>query len=380
MAIFDVIKKKKDNDSSVWKYPKTNFNTGSSLVVNESQEAIFYSCGKALDLFGPGKHTLSTNNIPLLRTVINIPTGFRTPFTCEVYFIDKTVQTFKWGTNSKIEFMEPKYNFPIKIGACGEIRFTIEDSRKFITKLVGIKKDFTSANIDEFFSSYIMMSVKTYIAQTITNEKISIFEIDQELEKFSNEIKDRLKDELMTFGIDLQKFIITNIAKPEDDKQYLEFKELFFKQSVAVAKAEINKKIGIIEAEEQASRKVIDSEALAQKRANEGYSYQEEQSYKMGNEMAKNEAIGQFSNIGLGMGMISGVSNNVGQMVNNKVTTAFTKLDNEYCPNCGTPNDKDSLFCKKCGNKLEKIKICPKCNNSVSMDSVFCSKCGEKLV
>ena len=96
--------------------------------------------------------------------------------------------------------------------------------------------------------------------------------------------------------------------------------------------------------------------------------------------MAKNEAIGQFSNIGLGMGMISGVSNNVGQMVNNKVTTAFTKLDNEYCSNCGTSNDKDSLFCKKCGNKLEKIKICPKCNNSVSMDSAFCSKCGEKLV
>ena len=90
MSLFEVIRKKKADDNIVWRYPKTNFNTGSQLIVDESQEALFYSSGKALDLFGPGKYTLSTNNIPILRKILNIGTGFKTPFTCQVYFIDMT--------------------------------------------------------------------------------------------------------------------------------------------------------------------------------------------------------------------------------------------------------------------------------------------------
>ncbi len=141
MAIFEVIKKVKADDNLIWRYPKTNFNTMSQLIVHESQEALFFSNGKALDLFGPGKYTLTTNNIPLLKTFLNIPTGFRSPFQCEVYFIDKTEKNSKWGTSSKIEFLDPKYNFPIQIGACGEMRFIVEDARKLLIKLVGIKKN-----------------------------------------------------------------------------------------------------------------------------------------------------------------------------------------------------------------------------------------------
>ena len=104
MSIFEVIQKKKDDKNIVWRYPKRNFNTGSKLIVNESEEALFFRDGESLDLFGPGKYTLSTNNIPLLKRLINIPTGGKSPFTCEVYFIDKTVQQMKWGTPSKLEF------------------------------------------------------------------------------------------------------------------------------------------------------------------------------------------------------------------------------------------------------------------------------------
>ena len=89
MALFEIIRKEKEDGNLIWRYPKRNFNTLSQLIVQESQEALFFSNGKALDLFGPGKYTLSTNNIPLLRNFINIPTGGKSPFTCEVYFIDK---------------------------------------------------------------------------------------------------------------------------------------------------------------------------------------------------------------------------------------------------------------------------------------------------
>ena len=229
MALFQVIKKVQDDKNIIWKYPKQDFNTLSQLIVHDSQEALFYSNGKALDLFGAGKYTLNTNNIPLLRTIIEIPTGFKSPFHCEVYFIDKSEQISKWGTSSKIEFLDPKYNFPIAIGACGEMRFIIEDSRKLLIKLIGIKKSFDSADVDEFFNSCILVKVKTYISQIIKQDKICIFEIDEQLERFSEELKNRLNEDFAEFGIKLNKFFVTNIAKPEDNKQYLEFKELYFK-------------------------------------------------------------------------------------------------------------------------------------------------------
>lgn len=188
MALFDVIQKKKIDDNIVWRYPKTDFNTSSQLIVHEGQEAVFLSNGKVLDLFTAGKHTLSTDNLPLLKNLIGLTTGFRKPFQCEVYFVEKTEQSSKWGTNSKIQIMEPTYNFPLEIGACGELKFTVEDSKRIIEKLVGIKKDFDNTNLDDFFQSFVMLKVKTYIAQTITREKISIFEIDQKLEMFSEAI------------------------------------------------------------------------------------------------------------------------------------------------------------------------------------------------
>lgn len=113
MALFEIIKKEKDDENIVWKYPKTDFNTSSQLIVHESQEAILYKDGKALDLFGSGRYTLETNNIPLLRNLINLPTGGKSPFHCEVYFIDKSIKLSRWGTSSKIEFLEPTYKFPI---------------------------------------------------------------------------------------------------------------------------------------------------------------------------------------------------------------------------------------------------------------------------
>ena len=303
MAIFEVIQKKKEDDNIVWKYPKKNFNTNSKLIVNESEEALFYKDGESLDLFGPGKHTLSTDNIPILRKLINIPTGGKSAFTCEVYFIDKTVQQTKWGTSSRLEFLEPVYNFPISIGACGEIRFKIEDSRKLIVKLVGISKTFTESNVDEFFASQILVKVKSYLTNIIKNEKICIFEIDSKLDDISNELKELLTNDFLDYGIEIENFFLTNISKPEEDKQYLKFKELYFKKGVVILDKELDKNISDIEARQEASKIKIESEAIASKRSIEGYSYQEEKGFEVGKELARNEAIGQFTNIGVGLGI-----------------------------------------------------------------------------
>lgn len=380
MALFDVIQKKKVDDNIIWRYPKVDFNTSSQLIVHEGQEAVFLSNGKILDLFKAGRYTLSTDNIPLLKDLIGLTTGFRKPFQCEVYFIDKSEQSSKWGTNSKIQIIEPTYNFPLEIGACGELKFTIDDSKKILGKLIGIKRNFDGTNIDDFFQSFIMLKVKSYIAQIISQEKISIFEIDQKLEKFSEEIKEKLINDFLDYGIKLERFIITNIAKPEEDKKYLEFKELYFRQGVAVAEAELNKKVEIINKETEAEKIKIEAEAIAEKRKKEGYTYQEERGYNIGEKVAENEAVGQFTNIGVGLGMVSGIGNTVGEKLNKQVITAFANGNGKIvCKNCNSENERDARFCKKCGNELVTEKVCPKCGSKLEEDSKFCSKCGERI-
>ena len=379
MALFDIIKKKKDDNNIIWRFPKKDFNTGSKLIVDESQEALFYSNGKALDLFGPGKYTLSTNNIPIIRGFLNLPTGGKTPFTCDVYFIDKTIQKFKWGTSSRLEFLEPVYNFPISIGACGEIRFQVEDSRKFIVKLVGIKKTFDAESVDDFFQNQMLVKVKSYLNNIITNEKISIFEIDGKLDEISKSLKILLDKDFEDYGIKLDQFFLTNISKPEDDKQYLKFKELYFKKGVLIADAQVEKDLKKIEAEKEAQKIKIDAEAQATKRSLEGYTYQQEKEYEIGKEVARNEAIGQYTNLGVGLGMISGMSGAVGDKISNTVTGAFVNTNN-VCSKCGTENKQDSKFCKKCGNKLGTLsKFCTYCGEKLDSDSDFCPKCGKRV-
>ena len=139
--IVDIIKYEGDNSTFVWKHPCEDFNTTTQLIVHESQEAIFFMNGQALDLFGPGRYTLETQNIPLLRKFANIPTDGKTPFHCEVYFINKTEQmAIKWGTDSKVQYVEPTYNFPLSIGASGEMALSVNDSRKLLVKLVGAER------------------------------------------------------------------------------------------------------------------------------------------------------------------------------------------------------------------------------------------------
>lgn len=133
-----VIKYEGDNETFVWKHPIEDFNLGTQLIVHESQEAIFCLNGQALDLFGPGRYSLETENLPMLRKVYELPTGKQNPFHAEVYFINKTVQMgIKWGTDSRVRFIDPETGIPLDIGASGELNLQVSDSRKLLVKLVG---------------------------------------------------------------------------------------------------------------------------------------------------------------------------------------------------------------------------------------------------
>lgn len=322
--ICEVLKYEGDNSTFIWKHPSEDFNSLTQLIVHESQEAIFFINGQALDMFGAGRYTLETQNIPKIGKFLNRTTGDTTPFHCEVYFINKTEQmSIKWGTDSKVQYIDPQYGFPLAIGASGEMSLRAVDSRKLLLKLVGTENYLGQQKLVSFFRAFLMTRVKTYIAQVIKSNAINIFEIDENLTAFSKDIHKLLIPDFSDYGIALERFFVTNIVKPDGDRQYEKFKELHFRQYADIAEAKLRQQTDIIYAQTEAQKVVIDSQAQATKRAQEGYTYAQERGFDVAEKIAINEAVGQFTNMGVGLGTMAGVGGAVGGVVGGAVNNAM---------------------------------------------------------
>lgn len=347
--IADIIKYEGDNSTFIWKHPCEDFNSLTQLIVHESQEAIFMMNGQALDLFGAGRYTLETQNIPKIGKALNRTTDGKTPFHCEVYFINKTEQmAIKWGTDSKVQFMEPTYNFPISIGASGEMSLRAEDSRKLLLKLVGTENFLGQENLIRYFRAFLMTKVKSYIAQVIREQKVNIFEIDERLNEISSALLKMLQPDFADYGIALERFFVTTIVKPDGESSYEKFKSLHFRQYADIAEAKLRQQTAVIDAETQAQRTVIESQAMATKRAQEGYTYQQERGFDVAQDVAQNEAVGQFTNMGVGFGTIAGVGGAVGGVVGSAVNNAFESVNNQ-------PQQADDMAVFKA--KIDKLTM-----------------------
>ena len=350
--IADIIKYEGDNSTFIWKHPGEDFNCLTQLIVHESQEAVFFMNGQALDLFGAGRYTLETQNIPKIGKLLNRATGDRTPFHCEVYFINKTEQmSIKWGTDSKVQYIDPIYGFPISIGASGEMSLRVEDSRKLLVKLVGTENLLGQQKLVSFFRAFLMTRVKSYIAQVMKANAINIFEIDENLSVFSENIHKLLIPDFADYGISLERFFVTNIVKPDGDRQYEKFKELHFRQYADIAEAKLRQQTDIIYAQTEAQKVVIDSQAQATKRAQEGYTYAQERGFDVAEKVAQNEAVGQFTNMGVGLGTMAGVGGAVGGAVGSAVNDAMQATAQPTPP--AQPTDDMAAF----RAKVEKLTI-----------------------
>lgn len=384
--IADVIKYEGDNSTFIWKHPCEDFNTTTQLIVHESQEAIFFMNGQALDLFGSGRYTLETENIPLIKTFLNKPTGDKTPFHCEVYFINKTEQmAIRWGTDSKVQYVEPTYQFPLYIGASGEMALSVEDSRKLLVKLVGTERVLEQTKLVTFFRAFLMTKVKTYIAQTMKSSSINIFEIDEHLESFSSEIKERLIKDFSDYGVELKRFFVTTIVKPDGDPTFEKFKDLHYRQYADVAEAELQQRVGLIEQQTESQRMVIEAQGLAQKRTTEGFTYQQERGFDVAEKVAANEGAGNFSSAGIGLGMMAGIGTAVSGAVSGTFNEAFDSLEtpnvstpNRFCDACGAEITPGAAFCDECGTQQTSPDVCSKCGFKFIKPGKFCPKCGTK--
>ena len=223
-GLASIIKYEGDNNTLVWKHPIKDFNYGSQLIVHESQEAIFFKDGQALDLFGPGRYYLETQQLPLLEKTYHLPTDTEGTFHSEVYFINKTVQTaIKWGTPDKVRFIDPLTGTPLEIGASGQLNLQVDNSRKLLIKLVGTMKGISwddgpgfTKSLQASFRPLIANAVKTNLPVVIKSGDIDLLEIDEKLDIISDNLHKKIIPGFEEYGLTIPQFYVTNVVLPEE--------------------------------------------------------------------------------------------------------------------------------------------------------------------
>ena len=376
MAIVEVVKYNGKPNEMAWKYPNEELGTWTQVIVNETQEVVFVKEGKVFDVLKGGKrYTLSTDNIPLLNKVINLPFGGRSPFTAELWYINKIFALdVKWGTAPAIQLQDPKYKIFIPVTAFGQFGIKVSDSKKFLTKLVGTLPSFDHDIMVKYFRGVLVSNVKNIISGYLIKKNISILEINAYISEISLELENKIRPELDKYGIELVNFYVTSIEAPEDDPAVIKLKEALSK------KAEMD---------------IV------------GYDYTTKRSFDTLESASKNEGSGNLMSAGIGMGMGFGVGGQMAKQMSNisdkldisnsksKETIKCKKcgaiVDDiaKFCPECG---EKIGNFCKKCGAKLTRsgqkycpecgelqLFLCPKCKKEIPEESKFCPECGEKV-
>ena len=224
MAFIDRVKYDAGTDDElVWKFPSEELRLGTQLVVNESQEALFVKNGEMLDAFGPGTHTLSTGNLPFLNRLINFPFGGKTPFTAEVWYVNKTVKRdLRWGTSAPVPLMDLSLGFPVSVRAFGRWGVAIEDSKSLVTQITGSKAATNAGTIHEYFIGEIIQKVVQAISQSVAKDAVSILQISALVNEISEYAYKQIQGEFARFGLNVVNFNIESINFPEEEMKRIQ--------------------------------------------------------------------------------------------------------------------------------------------------------------
>ena len=261
----------------------------------------------------------------------------------------------------------------------------VKDSQKLLMRLLGTENLLDQDLLISYFKTFIMMHIKSVLAESIMEHKLNIFTMDVHLPELSNNMKAKIENLFEDYGVKLVRFFVSNIVRPEDDPNYERFKSLYFRQFADVKDAEIKQKVSIIHQETEAQKTVIDAKAQAEKRNLEGYTYQQERGFDVAEKVASNESVGEFSNLGIGMGMISGVGNTLGSVVGSATSQTIQQsmgsqpVHTAICPKCGNPLSAGAKFCSNCGTAVNepKTNACAKCGHIWKEGEKFCPECGS---
>jgi len=344
------------------------FRIGSQVVVRESQDAVFFRDGKAMDTFGPGRHTITTENIPLLTGVVStLFEGKDSPFRATVFYVNKkTFTDMKWGTKEPIIFRDKELSM-VRLRAFGSFSMKVDQSQLFINKIVGTEGRFSADEIEGFLKGMIISRLADLLGETLE----PIFDLAQYYDEIGTLAKSRLGDDFGKYGIQLVDFYVQAITPPEEVQARID------ERSAMGALGDMNQ-------------------------------YMRFKTATAMGDAAKNESGGGAAGAGVGMGaglgmgmtmanmmgqtMAGGGQNSGGSGAAALVTCPScgkNVVPGKFCPECGKPLGltcsgcgnivpPDSKFCPECGAKIGGGKKCSKCGADVPADSKFCPDCGEK--
>ena len=189
-----------------------DFRLGSQVIVRESQAAVFFRDGKALDTFGPGRHTIQTSNIPILATLIGLVTSGKTPFPAEVVFVSmRQFLDQKWGTPEPIPFRDPDFGMA-RLRAFGSYAFSVKNPQQFVNKIAGQQGLFTNQQIEAYFRGIAVQRFMDILGEA----KYSLLDLPAHYNELSVQLQEALLDDFNAIGLNMLAMFVTAITPTEE--------------------------------------------------------------------------------------------------------------------------------------------------------------------
>jgi membrane protease subunit (stomatin/prohibitin family) len=313
---------------------------GSQLIVRENQAAIFFRDGKALDVLGPGRHTLSSLNLPILTKVLSLPFGFTSPFRCEVLFVNLKVFTnMRWGTKDPVAFKDSELGL-VRLRAFGSFTMQVKQPLLFINTLVGTQGSFETSHVEDYLREVIVSRLNDFLGEQVD----TILRLPSQYDEMAAAVKTRLFEDFRKYGIELVDFFINRITPPEEVQRMID------ERSGMQAVGDVDRFLRFRAAKAIGDAATSGAGVLG------------------GGEAASGMGLG----VGAGLGMML-----PGMLFRSLEGSAKKGLVN--CPECHGEVTPDSRFCAHCGHQMVIIRKCPRCDKNLTATANFCPTCGHDL-
>ncbi len=208
-------------NTMVARYPREGTSAirlGSQLIVEESQQAVFFRDGKALDTFGPGRHTLATQNVPILASIFGIPFGGTSPFQAAVFFVStKTFLDLKWGTKEPVTFRDQDLAM-VRLRAFGKFAVRVNNAQVFVNTVVGSRGLYSTEGVEDYFRDVIVARLTDVLGENLT----SIFDLPKLYDELAMALKARVADDFGKYGIELTDLYLGAITPPEEVQKLID--------------------------------------------------------------------------------------------------------------------------------------------------------------